>query len=272
MPDISNVEQRHTKDTSASRSTGWNVALMIGAILVAATIVIVVVVFVRQLRDRPKQTVTPPPATDQTEAAIDAADILARMRTVYASLESYQDSGLIIERQISKNVLHHTRGMFSTTYRKPCSVAFHLQPIVEYETREWYWIMMDADRFESRKSGVSTGHSSISAALASLTDKSLGATLCALPLLISVPDLDRLDDMRMPEYVGVGNVEGHACYKIRGELGDRSVVLWIDQKQLLIREVEFDDGSFMIIITPDVNTTIANDAFAAPPSLPDGRR
>ena len=76
----------------------------------------------------------------------------------------------------------------------------------------------------------------------------------------------------MPEYVGVGNVEGHACYKIRGELGDRSVVLWIDQKQLLIREVEFDDGSFMIIITPDVNTTIANDAFAAPPSLPDGRR
>lgn len=241
--------------------------LVIGAILAVAIIAVAVGIFVRLLGGRSAPVVTPPPVAERVETAIDAAEILARMRTAYVSLESYQDTGLVIERVGSTtDIRHHTRGMFSTMYRKPHSLAFYFQPLVENDEREWHWLVMDGDRFESRASGAPTGHLSISATLADLTEKTLGATLCALPLLIHVTDLARLDDLQSPAYVGIGHVEGNACYKISGKRGTSSIVLWVDQSTLLIREVEFNDGQHIIIITPETGAAIPSDAFVTPPA------
>jgi hypothetical protein len=245
--------------------------VMIGAVL-AAALIIAIVLLVRHFRGRPTSVVTPPPTAEQAAAAKEAAEILARMRTAYDSLETYKDTGLATE-QMDTTGIHYTRGMFSTVFRKPHSLAFYLQPLEEDEEQKWHWIVTDGDRFESRASGAPAGHRSVSAALAGVAEESLGATSCVLPLLIHIADLERVDDLQEPVYAGVDRVEGHACFMIRGKRGDRGVALWIDQRHSLIRRVDFEDR-IMIIITPEVGAAIPGDAFVKPPDevsipLPD---
>ena len=78
MIDTSNVEQRRTEDTPASRLSGANVKLMIGAIVAALFITVAVFVLVRHFRGRSMPVVTPLPAAEQTETAMDAAEHASR--------------------------------------------------------------------------------------------------------------------------------------------------------------------------------------------------
>jgi hypothetical protein len=253
-------------DISAPHTSGIDATLMIGTVLAATVIFVSVARFLlRRRRPGSSLTGTPASAKEKGEPSINAAEALVRMRSAYASLEHYQDTGLVAERVDPKDPMLLTHGTFSTTYRRPRSLAFFFQHFVEHEEREWYWVVMDDDRIESRGPGRADRHTSASAAFASLTDVSPGAPL-VLPLLGAGADLERCDDLQNPEYVGVGHVEGHACHKIRGRSGIGTIVLWIDQQLSLIREIELDDGKFIIIVTPDVNSALPSGAFTTPPA------
>lgn len=240
--------------------------LIIVAILAAVLATVVIVVFALPFNGRPTPIVPPTPASERGEAVVDAAEVLARMRAAYASLETYRDTGHIIDHLASTDVRQRTRGSFSTVYRKPDSLAFYLKPLWGDEENEWHWIVMDGGRFESRASGGPTGHFSRSEVFARLTEKSLGATRCVLPILMHVAELARVDDLQSPEYVGIGLIWGHACYKIAGKQGSNSIVVWVEQRTSLIRSVEFDDARYLIIIHPEIETAIPIDAFTTPPT------
>jgi hypothetical protein len=260
------VHKRGTEGSPTVHRLGANVVLIIGAILAAALVTVVIVVFALPFSGRSTPIVPPTPASEGGEAAVDAAEVLARMRAAYASLETYRDTGHIIDHLASTDVRQRTRGSFSTVYRKPHSLAFCLKPLWGDKENERHWIVMDGGRFESRASEGPNGHFSRSEVFARLTEKSLGATRCVLPILIRVAELARVDDLQSPEYVGIGLMWGHACYKISGKQGSNSIVVWVDQRTSLIRAVEFDDARYLIIIHPEIETAIPIDAFTTPPT------
>lgn len=266
MPNTSAVELRRKEDSPSSDRSGANVILIIGSILAVAFATVVLVVFAHPFSGRSTPIVTPPPATERGETAIDAGEILARMRAAYASLETYQDTGLVVDQWETTDIRRRTRATFFTVYRKPHSLAFYLKPLWGDEENEWHWIVMDGDRFESRASVAPAGHLSRSDVLAGLAEKSFGATLCALPFLTHVAELTRVDDLQSPEFVGIGLIWGDACYKISGKQGSKTIVVWVDQTTSLIRAVEFDDARYQIIIDPELETAIPSDAFTTPPA------
>lgn len=238
--------------------------LIIVSILAAVLATVVIVVFALPFNGRPTPIVPPTPASEGGEAVVDAAEVLARMRAAYASLETYRDTGLVVDQWETTDIRRRSQATFTTDFRKPHSLAFYLEPLCGNVENEWYWLLIDGDRFESRASVAHAGQLSRSDAFTVLAEKSLGVTLCALPMLMHVADLARVDDLESPEYVGTGLISGDACYKIAGKRGSKTIVVWVDQITSLIRAVEFDDARYQIIIDPERDAEIPSDAFDPP--------
>lgn len=258
------VHKRGTEGSPTVHRLGANVVLIIGAILAAALVTAVIVVFALPFSGRSTPIVPPTPASEGGETVVDAAEVLARMRAAYASLETYRDTGLVVDQLETTDLRRRSRATFYTEYRKPHSLAFYLEPLWKNIENEWYWILIDGDRFESRASVAPAGHPSRADVLAGLAEKSYGTTLCALPMLMHVAELARVDDLESPEYVGTGLISGDECYKIAGKRGSRKIVVWVDQTTSLIRAVEFDDARYQIIIDPERDVEIPSGAFDPP--------
>jgi outer membrane lipoprotein-sorting protein len=206
-------------------------------------------------------------------SADDAATVLARSRSAYAALESYQDTGAV-------KVGGEAERTFATAFVRPDHFRFEWavpQPfLLPFATRTRYAIYSDgvsSHLWLNIDSGKDDVESSLAAAVAGGASLSRGAAPHIATLLI--PDLRKSDPsgssvlaLADANEVGVEPVDGIACDHLAGTTADadgpRPTQLWIGQQDHLVRRIVTQTGAAKTITETHRDIRIGD---AIPPNL-----
>lgn len=222
-----------------------------------------------------------------TSASRMAADVLAQSKATYAALQSYADSGTVLNefganpKNPSKEV-HH----FRTNFRRPRSFLFDF---VKHNAADRYVVWGDDQAFHGwwRTTGVQYDYpkGQGSGAFSGAATQTKGSILLIPPLLFTGAGLSgTLTQFGDAEDDGKEAINGHDCFRIVGvakdlyqtgkEVNVRKVTVWIDVKTMLIRRV-FEDtprggvatwvSRFYTTFEPAANPRLADTVFKFTP-------
>lgn len=174
-----------------------------------------------------------------------AENVLRDMVTLYASMNSYLDSGYVTRQLVETGLVH--RISFSTLYQKPSFFRFtffrphghpplsHIvtQHVAGYDGREGYSLLKEHNEAQARVS-----IKSLSSAVARATGISAGSAHTIGRLLL--PEVGGLSilDLVSPRLEEETDIDGITCYSITAQHpkgGERE--LWIEKDTLLLRKV-----------------------------------
>jgi hypothetical protein len=174
-----------------------------------------------------------------------AADLMQRTRDAYHKLQSYSDTGEVVTdyQGIGTSVLSRTKGSFQTTYEAPRH--FRLKFRKENGEELAIWTKGQERTVYSWWSATRVADSSPSVVpFMTAASPTLGSTTLIPTLLFPQAKFNaQLDQLADPKRDADETVDGHACYRIRGDerasKGSmvRPLVVWIDRESLLVRRV-----------------------------------
>lgn len=166
------------------------------------------------------------------------AEIMEGMRKAYSVLSSYSDSG-VVETAISmagqKQVL-----------KKPFAITFKKPDQIKIEWTSTFGGMKDPHVLWSNTNGTFTFNQllnqvrkepSLSQAIASWTGVSGGSVRNVPCMLVSVmkdPQFADLADLKYDQKESIGDT---ACHKISGKRRGQPIILWIGEKDFLLRKL-----------------------------------
>jgi hypothetical protein len=182
-----------------------------------------------------------------------AADLMQRARDAYQKLRTYSDTGEVVMdyQGVGTRVLTSTRGSFQTSYEAPR----HFRMTFRKENGEELaiWTKGQERTVYSWWSATRVADSSPSAIpFLTAASPTLGTTTLIPTLLFPQAKLNaQLDQLSDPKLDADEAVDGHACYRIRGNETAikgtmvRPLVVWIDRESLLVRRVAEDTPESM---------------------------
>ncbi len=162
-----------------------------------------------------------------------AAEILARVASVYSSCRAYSDEGEVSTKfdiAFSKPMIYR----FSTAFVRPAAFRFELRSGVG--NKESRYVAWKAGDLEKAAWPIGVRQESIDETLLGLSGVSQGSALTVPALLL--PDLFRgkglfasLGEITLH---GEEKVDGHRAFKIEAALQDDDLKFWVDANQFLI--------------------------------------
>jgi len=167
-----------------------------------------------------------------------AADILARVASVYSSCHAYSDEGKV---STKFNIAFSTPMIyrFSTAFVRPAAFRFELHTGVGNKGSRY--VAWKAGDLEKAGWPIGVRHESIDEALLGLFGASQGSSLTVPALLF--PGLFHGQGLfaSLAELKLNGNekVDGHRAFKIEAALQDEPFKLWIDTSQFLVLKIVF---------------------------------
>ena len=203
-----------------------------------------------------------------------AAEILARVASVYSSCRAYSDEGevsLKFDIAFSKSMIYR----FSTAFVRPAAFRFELRSGVG--NKESRYVAWKAGNLEKAGWPIGVRQESIDETLLGLSGVSQGSALTVPALLL--PDLFRgkglfasLGEITLH---GEEKVDGHRAFKIEAALQDDDLKFWVDANQFLIlkfsqksRLGRFDQET-TTRYRPLVNTEVSPQQLAFNPPTAD---
>jgi outer membrane lipoprotein-sorting protein len=224
-------------------------------------------------------------------ATLRAADVLAQSRAAYAALQSYADSGSVVN-EFGSDPAHsiRERHRFRTLFRRPRSFLFDFLKL----GGDRYVVWGDDAAFHSwwKTTGVQYDYpkGQGAGAFSGGAAQTKGSLVMIPPLLFTGAGLvGPLTEFGDAEEDGKEAVDGHDCVRLTGvakdvypsgkEVNVRKVTVWIDAKTMLVRRV-FEDtprGSmassvnrYITTVDPQVNPKVEERAFRF--VVPDSQR
>src|SRR5438128_744696 len=165
-----------------------------------------------------------------------AAEILARVASVYSSCRAYSDEGEVsikFDIAFSKSMIYR----FSTAFVRPAAFRFELRSGVG--NKENRYVAWKAGDLEKAGWPIGVRHESIDEMLLGLFGVSHDSSLTVPALLL--PDLFRGRGLfaSLTEVVlhGEEKVDGHRAFKIEAALQDEDLKFWVDANQFLILKI-----------------------------------
>src|SRR5438876_2991111 len=165
-----------------------------------------------------------------------AAEILARVTSVYASCHAYSDEGEVsakLDITFSRPMIYR----FSTAFVRPAAFRFELRSGVG--NKESRYVAWKAGDLEKAGWPIGVRHESIDVMLLGLFGVSHDSSL-TVPALV-LPGLFRGRGLfaSLTEVVlhGDEKVDGHRAFKIEAALQDEDMKFWVDANQFLILKV-----------------------------------
>ena len=224
-------------------------------------------------------------------AADEAAEVLARTKSVYAAMTSYADTGVIVtEYQMGNAPGFKERHTFRTFYQSPRRFFFDFNKDPN-AGKERLVIWSDGGDFNSWWSATGVhdtypkGQGANAFALSSMPTK--GSAVLIAPLLFSKAGLQgAIASFVRPTLAAKGEtVGGHRCYRLNGVIeeaygatgnvtGSRRATLWIDADSSLVVKLveEAPTGSpagmvdrITTTFDPKANPALADSVFRFTP-------
>ena len=165
-----------------------------------------------------------------------AAEILARVTSVYASCHAYSDEGEVSAKfdiTFSRPMIYR----FSTAFVRPAAFRFELRSGVG--NKESRYVVWKAGDLERAGWPIGIRYQSIDEALLGLSGVSQGSALTVPALLL--PDLFHgrglVASLSEITLHGEENVDGHRAFKIEAVLQDDDLKFWVDANQFLIVKI-----------------------------------
>jgi outer membrane lipoprotein-sorting protein len=216
-----------------------------------------------------------------------AEDVLARSRTVYASLRSYADTGSISVEYGPPGAVITERHTFKTFYRAPRNFLFEF---VKEAAADRFVVWSDGTVFRTwwAATGVADtypqGRGTEAFAIGAVpTANTLTYTA---PLLFSAAGLaGALTELGDATIVGTESVSGRQCQKVSGvaksvyaatgNVNVRTVIVWVDNETALVRKIVEDASGTpagntsrsTVTLDPQANPTLDDAKFRfTPPS------
>jgi VWFA-related protein len=203
-----------------------------------------------------------------------AAEILARVASVYSSCRAYSDEGEVSTKfdiAFSKPLIYR----FSTAFVRPAAFRFELRSGVENKGNRY--VAWKAGDLEKAGWPIGARHESIDETLLGLSSISNGSSLTVPALLL--PDLFRGRGLfaSLTEVVlhRDEKVDGHRAFKIEAALQDDNLKFWVDANQFLILKISHKStvGRFDQETTtrywPLLNTEVSPQQLAFNPPTAD---
>ena len=222
-----------------------------------------------------------------TSASRAAADVLAQSKATYAALQTYSDSGTVVN-EFGSNPRNPSKEVhrFRTNFRRPRSFLFDF---VKSNAADRYVVWGDDQAFHGwwRTTGVQYDYpkGQGSGAFSGAATQTKGSILLIPPLLFTGAGLSgTLTQFGDAEDDGKEAINGHDCFRIIGvakdlyqtgkEVNIRKVTVWVDVKTMLIRRV-FEDtprggvatwvSRFYTTFEPAANPRLADTVFKFTP-------
>lgn len=219
-------------------------------------------------------------------ASLRAADVLAQSRAAYAALQSYADSGSVVN-EFGSGPAHPMteRHRFRTLFRRPRSFFFDFMKL----GGDRYVVWSDDQAFHSwwKTTGIQYDYpkGQGAGAFSGGAAQTKGSLVVIPPLLFTGAGLvGTMTQFTDAEDDGREAVDGHDCVRLVGvakdvypsgkEVNVRKVIVWLDAKSLLVRRV-FEDtprGSmanavnrYITTVDPQVNPKLDDGVFTFTP-------
>src|SRR5437016_6945403 len=203
-----------------------------------------------------------------------AAEILARVASVYSSCRAYSDEGEVSTKfdiAFSKPMIYR----FSTAFVRPAAFRFELRSGVG--NKESRYVAWKAGDLEKAGRPIGLRHESVDETLLDLSGVSQGSSLTVPALLL--PDLFRgrglfasLSEITLR---GDEKVDGHRAFKIEAALQDDYLKFWVDADQFLILKITHKskvarfDQETTTRYQPLINTEVSPQQLAFNPPTGD---
>jgi len=162
-----------------------------------------------------------------------AAEILARVTSVYSSCHAYSDEGEVSTKfdiAFSKPMIYR----FSTAFVRPAAFRFELR--ASFGSKENRYVAWKAGNLERAGWPIGVRQEAIDETLLGLFGVSHGSALTVPALLF--PDLFRgkglFASLTEVKLNGEEKIDGHRAFKIEAVLQDQLFKLWVDANQFLI--------------------------------------
>ena len=226
----------------------------------------------------PARASRPPPAS-QPSGPVDLASafqVLGRVQEVYASCQSYRDTGVARVTTIGGGLSRQDSQPFATAFVRPDRFRFDFggrgPRLGELWVRPVIWFDGTTVHAFSPADGRPRTYPTVTAALLDAEQASAGTSVL-IPHLLAPGALPgaAITELLHPVVTGGEPVAGVECVKIEGRQGDVLVTIWVDRNSFLIRQLagtrQIEDGSTQTTITyqPELNPIIEAALFELRP-------
>lgn len=183
-------------------------------------------------------------ADAQAGVDLSAQHILARTATVYAHCTSYRDTGvvtIVYQESIGRRTEERP---FKTAFVRPDRFRFEYEETSFLGAKRRYIVWRLAGRVRTWwdvKPGIEE-QKSLGSALSAATGVS-GGSAHAIPTLLLPEEVGgrRVTEMTDPRRVADAKLGEANCYRVEGNYAGRPMTVWVDQKTLLVRRIEFEE-------------------------------
>lgn len=195
---------------------------------------------------------TPPPLPELTSAG----EVLERMVAVYHEARTYQDSAQVrlhFKKQNDKNDAVNQNWDYSIAFERPNKLRMHVyQSVVVSDGKQLHAVVnLDEVRGQVLRSSAPEKLTPPSIfdtdPLLSqvLTQGGAAGPPLLLPLLLEEASLDPvLEGAEKPALLAPEKIEGESCYRVEVKRPDGRLVFWIDQKNFVLRRIEYPTDDF----------------------------
>lgn len=184
-----------------------------------------------------------------------AARILERMGKTYAECKTYRDTGVVTILFFKDDRKRTDRRPFTTAFVRPDEFRYEFRSRRGEEEFDRYLVWCKGQDVRTRwdiRPGVGT-ETSLPRALAGPTGVS-GGSAYTVPALLMPQDTGwNLTDLEDAQRVEDGEIDGTKCYRIKGSISGRPMLLWIEKTSSLLRRIE-QENQF-----PDFRTESTTD-------------